>query len=719
MRLNRLLIFVIMTSILFSVISIKTVDAEDDEIGNLVDAVFGIEMKSATDLEINIEITAHKLTIDKTYNYEEIKSASEQDLGSFRLLLYQMLEDQLENTFTNAELSDFSRPTFDGEKFNEILNVTLTPSFFGLDENVNAQEFINGVLDMGAIVNYTLNLQAEKGWNNTYILDLGQNLNFKHTTGSVNENMIEWKVRNWDGNEPSEIAELQLKIDEPTTSELEEKISLNFELNSKNVDRPSLKTEIMVENIDIDTYNVLPDFIYNLDFVPSDGLRLFTNNGFISWNESYEKTIKPVEGKIKATIEKSSFNQTLDIIFNWDKNTTTDCITPYEITNMNDEPPVKAILLDNNVDLQICDVSSKALFGLINSGAEVNISKNDVNFGDNLSEIGYEYSASLVLPDNLYLNGSNIYNWNESIPISGRFGSDISVSYSQEEKDVIVEIEVKSTDLNLLSFFTGTTELTFSLNLKENRNYNVTPLPDEFTIPEKISIDYLSSDAFRLCIREKVFHDGEISAFLKNENKLFENRLIGILPKLKIKGKADSNSFYDSINAWDGKISNMDKNPPIDVDLYASSTYPISFDFSFLPPSLEIPTKKLNFTGLPGQNVVYRMIFPEGISLKASDQLGKVKLGKLKDGREYIEMKFSETESNLTDVVSLKIIPSALFILGIFTPCIVSLIITIILIVIIYILRKKRKSSKRDGGGEEITGYEEEDYYVPPPPGAQ
>lgn len=719
MRLNRLLIFVIIIGISLSFITIKPIEAEDNEIENQVDAVFDIEMKSATDLEIKIEITAYELTIDKKYDYEEIKSASDQDLGSFRLLLYQMLENQIENTFPNAEIYDFSRPTFDGDKFNENLNVTLAASFFGLDENVNTQDFINGVLDMGAIVNYTLDLQAEGGWNNTYMIDLGENLNFKHTTGTVKGKIIEWKVINWDGNEPSEIAELQLKIDNPTSSDLGEKILLDFDLNSKNVDKPSLKTEIIIENINISTYNILPDFIYNLDILPSDGVRLIVENGLISWDQIYEKTIKSIEDKIKTTIEASSFNQTLDIIFSYDKNTTTDCVTPYETENMNDEPPVNAILLDDAIYLQICDISSKALFGLINSGADVNISKNDFNFGDNLSDIGYEYSASLVLPDNLHLDGLDIYNWNESNPLSGQFNSDISTSYSKEEKDVIIEIEVKNTDLNLLSFFTGTTELTFTLNLKENRNYNVTRIPDEFTIPEKILIDYLNSDAFRLCILENVFKESEIGAFLKNENKVFENRLIDILPGLRIKGKADDDAFYESVNAWNGDISDMDNSPPIDVDLYASSTYPVSFDFSFLPPSLEIPAKKLNFTGIPGQNVVYRMIFPEGISIKASDQLGKVKLEKLKDGRDYIEIRFSEAESNLTNVVSLKMMPSALFILGIFTPCILSLIITIILIVMIYVLRKKRKSRKRDYVEEAAIGYEDEEYYVPPPPGSE
>ena len=62
--------------------------------------------------------------------------------------------------------------------------------------------------------------------------------------------------------------------------------------------------------------------------------------------------------------------------------------------------------------------------------------------------------------------------------------------------------------------------------------------------------------------------------------------------------------------------------------------------------------------------------------------------------------------------------PSSLFIVGVFVPCIVSLVIALILIIIIFLIRKKRKGKKIETPieDEEITGYEDEDFYVPPPP---
>ncbi|GAH01667.1 unnamed protein product, partial [marine sediment metagenome] len=276
-----------------------------------------------------------------------------------------------------------------------------------------------------------------------------------------------------------------------------------------------------------------------------------------SWEALYNKTIKIIEEKAILKIENSSFNQTLDTTFRWDNNTTTDCLTPYETTNMDSNPLIRAISTDSDINLQICNISSRPLFGLVNAGAQANISANDVNFGGNLDNIGYKFNGTLYLPDNLYLDGENVYNWNQSSPISGKFESDIATSYSNEKIDTLVEIEVSSTDLNLLSFFTGGTEMNLGLFLHETRKYGVTVVPDEFSLPEKISLDYLNADAFRLCVEEKVFGEDDTAIFLNGEKQLFESRLMNILKLPEIDGYVDIAAFDESLD-WDGDIANMD-----------------------------------------------------------------------------------------------------------------------------------------------------------------
>ncbi len=386
---------------------------------------------------------------------------------------------------------------------------------------------------------------------------------------------------------------------------------------------------------------------------------------------------------------------------------------------MDDSPPVKADIKESDVNINICDISSRALFGLINTDAKVNITKDDINFGDNLKNIGYDYNVSFYLPDHLYLAGKNIFVWNESTTTFGEFESDISKRYDRENKETIITIEISNTDLNLLGFFTGNTELTFGINFKEIRNYNITKIPNEFSLPEKIKIDYLNSDAIRLLIEENVFSQNSVDEFLKNEKKHFESILRHILPNLEVSGSILKGAFEDSL-VWNGNILEMDSGDSIVVSSAAKSTYPIPFQLSFLPPKFEIPYQYFNFTGIPNHDVTYKVIFPHGISLNVKDPLDKSEVEKTSDGRQYIFISFTSDEANLTNTISYKMIPSAFFIIGVFTPCIISFLITIILIIIIFLIRHKRKAKKfgrHIEEGEEGSGYEDEEYYIPPPPG--
>ncbi|KYK22415.1 hypothetical protein AYK24_02270 [Thermoplasmatales archaeon SG8-52-4] len=713
---SRVISLLIIISFVSSFFMSNTINAED-LIDNLVSAEFYIVFETGTDIKIDISIDAEKLTTDHTYNSEGIKNANEQELGAFRLLLYQMLDRQLDIIFENAEIKNFTMPVFDGEIFNEELNVELTNNFFEINESINAYEFINGVLDLGAFVNYSFRFHAEPGWNNTYFIGLEKNLAFQRTTGNLDGEYRKWTIKNWNAENPEKLAELQLKIDNPTTPTLKsEDIFLEFIIDSKFPEKVGLKNKIIVKSANIEVYDILPEFIDNLDFITSDGIRLLVNNGFLTWDDFYLNTISPIRENIISTIEKSSFNQSLEVIFDWDINTTTDCINPYEISDMNDDPAIKAELRNNKINLKICDISSRAVFGLINSGANLIITENDINFGDDLNKIGYDYNILLYLPFNLYISGKNVYTWNQSKTLSGEVESDVAPNYKDEEKDTLIEIEVKSTDLNLLNFFTGATEFNFGMDIKGTRNYNITELPDAFQLPEKISLKYLNADAFRLCVEENVFDTKDINNFLNNEKKIFEQLLKKALPGLKLNGKVNRNVFEGSLIVWDKDISKMESYPPVKTESFGHSSYPISFNISYLPPSVEIPTKIFNFSGIPNQNVTYKMIFPHGISISVDDPLDKTYMDKTKDGRYYLVTTFSVSESNLTVEVSCKMTASAFFIVGIFVPCIISFVIALILIVLIYLIRKKRKGKKIDTPiEEEITGYEGEDYYVRPP----
>jgi len=722
MQKNKLLDLVIAILLLFSFNFTILISAEDT-IDSRVEATFNIEYITATDFKTNVDLDVSQITVFNTvYDSSEIQNIAETDLetlGAIKLRLRDLLENQIEALFENADTTALNnRPTYENGKFLDEFSINLTSLFFGMNDTVDAHDFINGVLDMGAEVYYNFNLYAEPGWNNTFIITLPSTMSRPYTNGKVVADGIQWEVKNWNSINPDKEAKLSVELVEPTTSTLKkENIRLEFVLDVKNVEYPKLKTNILAEHIDIRDYDILPGFITNLDFVPADGIRLFIENNLLSWDTFYQKTIKPLEQKTKSIIENSSFNQSFDAAFKWDLETTSNSTIPYEITNMDNNPPIKAELKDENIELFICGISSRALFGLVNTGATANITADDINFGDKLDEIGVYYNGSLQLPENVYLSGENIYDWNQSTPISGKFNSEISPLYTNNEIETLVEIEVSSTDLNLLSLFTGTTELTMNLYMAESRNYSVTTLPNEFSLPEKISLNYLNSDAFRLCVEEKVFSEKDITAFLNNEKILFKNRITSLLPDLELDGHVNRDAFDQSLALWAGDIANMDADPPVRVVSYDHSSYAFPFEVSFIPPSFDISNKSFNFQGLQNQNIKYKIIFPPGTAVGTSGS-DKVVKGKTGDGREYIEIFFDSSEASLAENVTCKIYPSALFIIGIFMPCIVSFIITLILLIVIYILRKKRGGRKKIAASEEEfdEGYEDQDYYVPPPP---
>jgi len=730
-------------------IIVKPVNAQETIVDN-IEADFEIEFKTATDLKVRITADVIKIYLPAsrtTYLKDEIKTLSNSEtdkdkatMATIKYVLKDHLTKQIEQTFKNANINILTEiPSYDKNYFYDEYDVNLTSPFFGMSETTDAHDFLNGIIDMGAIVNYSFNLQADPGWNNTY------KFNFRKSLGCISANTVltsgsntaEWKVPNGNGNKPYELASLKLKKNNPTTHDLNsENISLNFILNSNNVDSTSLLANVLIENADISVYNVLPSFIENLNYMPADGFRLFVNNSVIkSWEDVYNITVRPVEEKIKEKIENSPFNQTLDLIPSWDKLTAQDCSDPYSIEKMDSSPLLKAILTDNKINLKICDISNRAFFGLINAGAKANITKKDINFGDNLSQIGYDYNFTLYLPDNMYLDGKNVYEWNESASALGEFKSDVAKSYTKEKKETVIEIEIQNTDLNILSFFTGKTEFTFGMKMQENREYNVTSKPNMFNLPDKLVLSYLCSDAFRVCVEEKVFSQTDVDDYLKSERELFEDRLANILPSLDVKNKGNikSNVFEDSLNAWDKNISNMDSDTAIKIDAYALTSHPISFGLSLLPPSFSVAKQYLNFTGIKDHNVTYRVIFPNDISIKISDSLGKAQVKTRSDGRNYIEISFNESEYNQSSIVGCTIIPSALFIFVLLLPCIISLILVVILIIVIILIRRKRKSrprvDKTSLSDEEdeteyadyttTTGYEDEDYYVPPPPGSK
>ena len=696
--------------------------ASEEEPESIVSAVFDIQFVTGTEFTVDISMNAQKLTTDRPYTSEQIKNADAQEMGALRYALFLLLKNQLNPVFEDAEFLNFEMPIFDGEIFSETLTIKLTPSFFNINETINIEELVNGVLDIGAVVRYIFNLQAEHGWNNTYTFDLSTVMNLDSAnTSNVNPytNEVTWTLKNRDGTNPFRVASLGVRSKYPTTTGSDrEDISIDFQLDASNVDLVTLQADIIASHIDISNYHILPDFIMDLDIVPSDGIRLFIENDLLSWDLFYQNTINPIEQIMIFTIENSSFDQQLDMIFEWDSETTINCSSPYNITRMNDDPPIKTMFLDEDISLRICNISARALFGLINAGARANISIEDLNFGNALDGLGRQYEVFLTLPQGLSLEGQTIYTWNKTTPLSGSFNSELKPNpeYSKENIETIIELDLQKMDLNIGSLFTGKTELTTTAEIREMENHYVMVIPSELTLSDKIELTYLNADAYRLCAEESAFHTENINNFLTNKKNSFETRSSAILNGLTITGSVDQEKYTNSLD-WDGDISAMDDAVPIVVPIKATVLSTINLNVSLWPPDIQLADQLYAFTTLENQKVTYRVIVPKGITIQARDTSNKSIInGTTSDGRNYIELIFDPSEELQTDLLTCEFIMSPLYILGLLFPCLLSFVLLVVLIIVIVMIRKKRRGRIISREPPEETGYEEQDYYVPPPP---
>ncbi len=700
---------------------------------DLVTCEFKIVVTNGVTFPVQVVADVEEITLSassNTYSKTEIQSFSTSNpelMGAIKYAIKTTFSEQLRASFPYANIiANQELPTYGASVFSDSYTITLSPTFFLLNETVNVYDFINGMLDCGANIDYTIPLQASFGWNNTYIFDLPEEITYRKTTGTVKQNTITWKISNTDGETPQKIAEYTLADKSPSSEGLiNDIIEITFEMDCKDPKQTQLTILLNAEAINITSYNLFPPLFSHINVVPSDGIRLLTENNFTNWNNVYLNTIEPASKTIIDTIQSSSFNQTLDVVFSWDNTTTTDGEELYNITNMNRLPPVRSMLIDKNVTLSICNLSSRAVFGLVNAGADIHITSSDVNFGNNLDALEYSYNGSLILPEHVFLTNQQKFLWNQTSPLEGDFTSDIAPSYTNQDIDTQITIEIENTDMNLLSFFTGKTELTVGVLLSETQLRNVTTLSNHFKLPPQISLTYLNANGFRLCIDESLFSDEQIELFLRDQTYEFENRSKELFPLLQGKAQVDKTAFDHSL-LWDGDISSKNDSIPIKVVSTFHSSYPLPFSFLMFPPGINVSKQVISLTGIPYQSVTYSMVFPKGTSVEIFDTLNRAEIKETHDGKKCLVVSFNASESDLVDVISINMKPSILFILGLFVPCIISFIIIIILIVVVYNIRKKRNQF-RGSSNKKINNknkkyetneieYEEDDDYIPPPP---
>lgn len=732
---RRVLVSAILTILLIgSIIYVHSTSAAPMQ-DSMVEATITCTFDAGAGLSVRADMIVNRINVfDTIYDRQSIEDMSATNpyiMGAIMLRLHDAVKTLVETAFPNAEVDTLNTmPSYQKPYFIDDFRVTLTPAYFQHSGSLNLTNVIMGFLDMGATVTYHFNLHVQQGWNATFVYALPSSMRLAYAnTADTNPdtNTVIWVVRNWLGTDAGKDAILSVQSKNPTTPvSATEDIDLEYIVDTSSVNNISFINSILLKKVDIRQYDVLPGFITGISILPADGVRLCIDNGLFSWTDLFEKTIQPIEQQTTPLIENSSFKQSLSFMFQWDPDSTTNCSTPYNISHMDESPALRANFKDDDVRLTLCQMPARAFFGLIHAGATASISSVDMNFGLGLEGVMYPYETILRLPRNITLDGHNVYIWNKTAPLKGTFRSDLQPRppYTAEHIETRIEIELVKMDLNILSVFTGRTELTASTKIKEDNHLYVIRRSEIFSFSPKINITFLNADAMRLCIQENVISEPEIDGFLLEKTESFQQRFSEILPGVQVKGILDRTVFSHSL-VWSGDISAMDAVAPVVVSNSATKAHTVVFNVSLWPVDLTLSPQRFILQGFENQSTTYRVIFPRGVLVNANESSGKSLIkGTTNDGRDYIELSFDAGSTTLSADVTCVLNVSPVYVLGLFLPCILVFLLLIVLVVVLYLLRKKKGGLRRVRGRRDIVApednepseYGEQDYYVPPPP---
>ncbi len=67
----------------------------------------------------------------------------------------------------------------------------------------------------------------------------------------------------------------------------------------------------------------------------------------------------------------------------------------------------------------------------------------------------------------------------------------------------------------------------------------------------------------------------------------------------------------------------MDDVVPVVVSNYANEVYMVGFNVSLWPAELSVVPQQFTFQGIENQTVTYRIVFPRGIEINASENSGR------------------------------------------------------------------------------------------------
>ncbi len=688
-----------------SILSITPVKAESIST-SWIDASFEFSFLNGSYLDIRLRLDVHNITVyNRIYGADEIREVYNEEGAAFRLKVFDYSMEILGKVFKGCKInldipredaSSLNVPA-DEDPYNPPVifyidgNISLGSDFFGCDID-NIGDLVNGLLDMGGRIRYSFTFFAPASWNISYVFNVPDYMSPEEVNGgtvSIDGKKVTWKVKNWGGKDwKSKEGYMILKEADPTSLPDKENISANITFDMSKIDATSVEIYLDILSLDISDIVNYPDFVEGVDIVPSDGVRLFLESGLISpmdlQNLLDNKWSQFEDNFIESLGKNISLSSCMDV------NTTTNCSSPYNTSHMDSYPPL-GIIAHGDVERLLDNLSTRSVLGIIYSGGAINVDKSLID----LSKLRYPFEAKIVLP-----NGKN-YSWNESSDINATLSYDNAPRYTTEKKERIVEIYVKSMDLDLIDLLTGKSNVVSQLDVKDRFLIYRVYTNELLSLPHWIDLDILNSDLLRLFIEEKVIDEG-MNGFIEERKNLSRDLLCSVIKQNGLKIYLDENELKDSL-VWDGNIMDMDDYKPVNISFFSITTKKSGFSFSLIPFSLTIKNESFECFAIPEENITYRFIFPKGVKVECNDSLGISRIGSLEDGRKYIEIEFSRDCGLVSSTVYYSLELSPLMVFLIFLPLIAMFLIITAIVTILILLNRRRRIRPRAPEYREVS----------------
>jgi hypothetical protein len=498
----------------------------------------------------------------------------------------------------------------------------------------NLNDLIDGSLKMGAKVTTDFTLYAGAGYYMTYIIRVE-------------------KYESWSENYPG-----QLKISHPNDDNLPKKTDhVKFQFNNLNTlyssvrpirgvtllaEEPNVQLrEILRYDLSLDLQDFdalvinqssfiinsvsirpsmmrLPSNISGLNFLSTDGIRLFLDNGLIQLSD-LESGLASEFSRLEKQLAKV-FNTTTNVNFDkyWELSTLFNMDPLYHLTDigtmrrMGTERAIIGHLSSPDV-LQprlFGNTTANAVKGLLNTGARAILNvyiSVPYSYSYNFSiPIGYELIGRT--PTNTNIDDGNGYTYTIKPKQSPELYLEAlkHPKYTSSLANINVTIDIHEVDIQGYNEYLASVKITANGALQYIRNEAGSKF--DKALPKGITMDYYNSDALRLVYTEGLLdiidiEDSLYSMIQENISNLLEENV-----KMFV-------AFNEELLEFDGDITRMDGSAPVRFAIRSSGKMRITGDRlvrmgGFVTKRLELP--------LPGAkywNISYKLILPEHIHI--------------------------------------------------------------------------------------------------------